>query len=147
MITKELRESAVELNVIFENCSEEVLVKIPNKFRKFLEKIESKTYTFTYDSTKSLNEQKLKPKTRRLLSLIYSDYLCTEKEKQQYLKRLNNFFEEETRLKYEKYNPDNIFKKERKTIEKSSNNELVVESQKNTIIIKIIKFFKKIINR
>jgi hypothetical protein len=64
------------------------LAKIPNKFRKFLEKIESKTYTFTYDSTKSLNEQKLKPKTRRLLSLIYSDYLCTVSEKQEYLKRL-----------------------------------------------------------
>ena len=147
MITKELRESAVELNVIFENCSEEVLAKIPNKFRKFLEKIESKTYTFTYDSTKSLNEQKLKPKTRRLLSLIYSDYLCTVSEKQEYLKRLNNFFEEEKRLKYERYNLDKRFKKEKKIIENNSNDVLVVEQQKETIIIRIIKFFIKIIKR
>ena len=33
MISNELRESAVELNAILANCSNEVLEKIPNKFK------------------------------------------------------------------------------------------------------------------
>lgn len=147
MVTKELSESAVELNAILDNCSEEVLAKIPFKLKELLKKIESKTYRFSYDSNKSLNEQKLKPKTRRLLALIYSDYLCTGNEKEKYLKQLNEFFEEEKRVKEEKYDYNNLFKKERKEIEEISNNALVREPEKDTIMIRIVKFFKKIINR
>ena len=88
MITRELRESATELNVIFDNSSIEVLDKIPNKFRKFLKEIASDTYEFKYDATKKLNEQKLKPKTRKIIMLIYRDYLCSGKEREEYITEL-----------------------------------------------------------
>ena len=137
MVTKELSESAVELNKILENCSEEVIKKIPHKFREFLKKIESKTYKFDYDNNKRLNEQILKPKTRRLLALIYTDYLCSADEKEEYLKKVEQFFEEEERLKKEKYDSNNLFKR------KEPQN--LQPLKKESIMKKIIRFIKKLI--
>lgn len=146
MVSKELSESAVEINAILDKCSEKVLAKIPFKLKELLKKIESKTYKFSYDSNKSLNEQKLKPKTRRLLALIYADYLCTVNEKEEYLRQLNDFFEEEKRIKYEKYNPDNMFKRERKEIKEISNN-ILVENKKEGFFKMLIRNIKKMLFR
>lgn len=147
MITKELSEAAVELNVILENSSKEVLAKIPNKFRNFMKEIESKTYKFDYDSNKSLNEQKIKPETRRLLALVYRDYLCTNEQKQEYIKLSNDFFEEYNRLKYEKYNVENIFKRERKIENDKKDKELLINKEQDNIINKIINYIKKIFTK
>lgn len=94
MISKELSETAAELNAILDNTSIEVVKKIPKKFLRFMKENASITYKFEYDKTKTLEEQNIKPKTKGLIALIYKDYLCNESEKQQYLnnieKILNN---------------------------------------------------------
>ena len=154
MVTKELSEAATELNVILENCSDEVLSKISVKFRKFLKDIESKTYKFKYDTNKSLNEQKLKPKTRRLLTLIYLDYLCTTTEKELYLSELNEFFEQQKKQRKDKYNTNDLFKREKiiKDKEEIAKQEqtctdIVTYQENHTIIDKIINFFRKLIKK
>ena len=81
MVSKELAEAAVEINVILENTSPEIVNKIPQKFINFLKEISSITYTFKYDNSKSLEEQDIKPKTKGLIALIYKDYLCDPLEK------------------------------------------------------------------
>ena len=60
MVTKDLSEAAVEFKSILENCSDDIVNKIPTNFLKFIDKIASKTYKFNYDKTKSLIEQNLK---------------------------------------------------------------------------------------
>ena len=94
MISNELRESAVELNAILANCSNEVLEKIPNKFKKFLKTIESDSYKFNYDTTKKLNEQNLKISTRRIIMLVYKDFICSKEEKEEYITELQNMVRE-----------------------------------------------------
>ena len=44
MVSKELSEAAVEINVILENTSPEIVSKIPKKFIVFLKEIASKNY-------------------------------------------------------------------------------------------------------
>lgn len=90
MVTKELSEVAVEINSIFENMSIDLLNKIA-----------SKDYKFEYDKTISLNEQRLLPKTKGILALIYRDYLCDEIEKENYNKEYNRVLMLKERQKQE----------------------------------------------
>ena len=101
MVTKELREAAVEINSIFENMSIDLLNKIPQNFKEFFNKIASKDYKFEYDKTISLNEQRLLPKTKGILALIYRDYLCDEIEKENYNKEYNRVLMLKERQKQE----------------------------------------------
>lgn len=113
MVSKEFSEVAVEINSIFENLSTDILNKIPINFQNLFKKIASKTYKFEYDKTKTLDEQKLKPKTKGIIALIYRDYICDEIEKKEYIKAFNQFLNNKEKQKSEIYNPNNIFKKNR----------------------------------
>lgn len=110
MVTKELSEAAVEFNCILDNISQDVLNKIPIKYINFMKDIASTTYKFDYDKTKKLNEQNLKPETRGLISLVYSDYICDTKEKERYLNNCQNYLKMKEKEVREKYNPDKLFK-------------------------------------
>ena len=145
MVSKELSEAAVELNVILENTSPEIVSKIPKKFIVFLKEIASKNYIFKYDNTKSLEEQDIRPKTKGLLALIYRDFLCDNQEKQEYINRVSLVTEKIEQRKREKYNPDKIFKNNMKENTTKNNNEDI------SIRMQIVEYkepmFKRIINR
>ena len=111
MVSKDLSESAVQLIEIFNHCSKEVLGKIPKSFILFLNEIASSSYVFKYDTSKSLSEQNLTPKTKRLIALIYRDFLCDIDERNAYIIELKKLVDQYNFQKREKYNPDNLFKK------------------------------------
>ena len=105
MVTKELSEAAVEFNCILSNASPEIIKKIPKSFINFMKDIASTTYKFDYDKSKKLNEQTLKLETRGLISLVYSDYICNDKEKEEYIGSIENKLD-----RYESYyNTGNAF--------------------------------------
>ena len=146
MVTKELSEAAVELNAILENTSEEILKKIPNSFKKFINDIKSEDYKFEYDKNKKLVEQDVKPETRGLIALIYQNYICDEKERAEYIQKCNEYFQEEETKKREKYNPDNIFKTENKVkpIENVTANEVAMVEYKESIFSRFVNKIKSI---
>ena len=130
MVTKELSEAAVEFNCIMENSSQEVINKIPKKFIDFIKSIASKTYTFNYDISKSLDEQELKDETRGLIALVYQDYICNDEQKKEYILKCKKYEEEKERYLRDKYNPDNLFKN--KNVTKIIDNEI---QQKSTFMV------------
>ena len=111
MVTKELSEAAVEFNCILNNASPEIIRKIPKSFISFMKNIASTTYKFDYDKSKKLNEQILKPETRGLISLVYSDYICNNKEKEEYINKCQNYLRIKEQEAREKYNFNNLFEK------------------------------------
>ena len=146
MVTKELSEVAVEINSIFENMSIDLLNKIPQNFKEFFNKIASKDYKFEYDKTISLNEQRLLPKTKGILALIYRDYLCDEIEKENYNKEYNRVLMLKERQKQEKYNSNYIFKNKKNEIKDdySNINLLPIEYKKISLFKKIFEKLKSI---
>lgn len=115
MITKEYAEAYAEIDEILGYLPEEYVNKIPVKLRKFYKKAKDKEYVSKIDPYKTLDNQDMKPKTKTLLTIIYREYWCNEKERAELDKILienDKKYEEELR---EKYNPDNIFKKKQKT--------------------------------
>ena len=113
---QEYRKAFTEVNAIIQLMPEELVDKIPSKFRVMLEEEEDKDY---YPNIKEpLEEQKLKEETIIILGLIYRDFLCSPEERKELqekdakeLQEVKMAMEQEMR---EKYNPDDIFKNRRK---------------------------------
>jgi len=101
---------ACELLEIFKYFDKELKEKIPEKLKESLKVISNQEHKFKIDKTKELNEQELLPQTKQILSVIYLKYCCASDERESILQEM----EEKQRLKelekYEKYNPNNIFK-------------------------------------
>ena len=144
MVTKELSEAAVEFNRILEYTSEELKNKIPKKFLDFLQSIQSKNYKFEYDKTKKLDEQKLKPKTRGLIALVYQDYICNDAEKEEYIQKSQKIIQQIEENKREKYNPNDIFKDKKIETDKDTTNTVEIVEYKESIIKRIIRKIKNI---
>ncbi len=143
MVTKELSEAAVELNCILSNASPEIIKKIPKSFINFMKNIASTTYKFDYDKSKKLNEQTLKLETRGLISLVYSDYICNDKEKEEYINKCQNHLKIKEQESSLKYNPDNLFKKSKEGRLNYANNTIaeemaIVECKEKNLVQKIL---------
>lgn len=147
MVTKELSEAAVEFNSILEYTSEDLKNKIPKKFLDFLQSIQSKTYKFEYDKTKKLDEQKLKPKTRGLIALVYQDYICNEAEKEEYIQKSQKIIKQIEENKREKYNPNDIFKDKKIENDRDTTNTVEIVEYKESIIKRIIRKIKNIFTK
>lgn len=128
MVTKELSEAAVEFNCILKNASPEIIRKIPKSFISFMKNIASTTYKFDYDKSKKLNEQILKPETRGLISLVYSDYICNNKEKEEYIIKCQNYLKIKEKEAKEKYNSYNIFEKSKVKTQNIENDTITEET-------------------
>ena len=139
---QEYREAFTEVNVIIQLMPEELVNKVPSRFRVMLEEEKDKNYH--PDIKEPLEEQKLKEETIIILGLICRDFLCSPEERKELqekdakeLQEVQMAMEEEMR---EKYNPDDIFKNRRK------NNSEEQSHTENTsmIVVKEEKWYQKI---
>lgn len=148
MITKEMQIAAKEMNIILENIvPNEYVLKIPQKFRDFLKEIEDEEYIFNINLERSIDEQDITEKTKDLITVIYRNYWCNEEEREKIdriLTENEREYQEELR---KKYNPDDIFKKQKEVESVSSENLSLIEYKSNTIFDKIKEFIKNIFKK
>lgn len=143
MLNKEYKEAFTEIEEIFNLMPKELLDKIPNKFREMIK--EEKDINYLPDIKEPLEKCKLKDETIMLLGLIYRDFLCDSNEKKKLqkkdaeeLKNAQEQFEKEIR---EKYNPNDVFKRE-----KDINQEQLTNDKSGVLVIKKEGLYNKIIN-
>ena len=107
---------------------------------QYLNENASKEYKCDFDYNKPLRELKLLDETRGIIGMICYNYWCiTEKQKEQYLKKLNQNEKKYQEILYEKYNPDNLFK--------SHKQESVVETQNITNKVAMIRYKESILKK
>ena len=145
----EYRIAATEVVYILDYFSEEFKANIPTNFLKFLNEQAIPDYNPNFDFSHGLDRLELRNKTKTLLAMIYRNYICSEKEKIEYekiLKQNENTYQVELR---EKYNPDNIFQKDKKEYNTLNNERDTVQlvKYKESKLIKFINGFKKLFNR
>lgn len=131
------------LNLLEDNYRE----RVPKKVRDFFKEEKMKDYHPEIDIEKTLIEQNLKRETMVLLAILNLNYWCeNEEEKQRFLNELDKNEEEKKELE-EKYNPDNLFKKEKQIkILKEENTSLIEYKKTNMlkrVFEKIMNFFKR----
>ena len=133
-----------EVYIILKSVGKEIQEKIPTSLLVFIEENMDKDYFFILDDKIPIEEQSFMDETLGIISLIYRDYLCTDEEREKIKNKDEIYFKEKQKELNEKYNPDNIFKKNNQIQDNILNNE----TSNNTAMIEYKEsIFKKIINR
>ena len=128
-----------EITEILKYVPIETANKIPQEMRDMFKDKQSKTYNFKIDTSKSFEEQELLEETKAILSNIFRDYLATDYQKAKILEIENEERLELEKEKREKYNPDNLFKKQEKVA--------MVEYKKYNLFGKIKNFIQENIKK
>ncbi len=144
---------AAEVLEVLNHAEPEVKVRIPKNLFEKLEKISNKNYKVELNPHKSLENQGLKEETLDFLAGIYTNYLGTEIEKNEYNDRLRFEKEAEEAIKRQNVRSyDEMFDKPKENLPKNDeekneeNNKLIEVKEPNLfkrILNKIISLFKK----
>ena len=139
-----MRIALTEVNCILENSEEEVLTKIPNKFKEYLNANMDREFTPNFIPGLAIFAQPISMEAKELLKLVYRDFLATEDERkiliQKEEKILNTNAEHEQKEKIQTAQV-NVFEKKE---EEPKENEPI----ENLQLIKVEeKWYKKLFRR
>ena len=138
-----INQALSEVYIILRYSDSNLINKIPLKFINMVNKFKDPSYKIQIDENKSLNEQKLLPETRQILALIYRDYLCDEKEREELIKKNNKKIEEMNNT----YDIKNVFEKRSNNIKEINNEKQLIVVKQEKWYDKIFKFFKNIFRK
>ena len=140
----EINKKAVsEVIDILKHSEIEVTQKIPKKFIEFLTKNSDHDYIPDIDYSEENWENSIEEDAKVLIALIYRDYIMSEEEKEKVIEEAER---QEQKIR-EKYNLDNLFKKNSKIENEKSQDDTEQEVQKSLLIIKEEKWYERIINK
>ena len=132
----------VEVLEIISHFSEEDFKKIPKSEIDFYNENKDNEYEFKINPNIDLNEQNISREANAILVALYRDYFATENQKQILEKLLKQNEQKEEEKKREKYNPDDIFKKDKKDSKIENNNEILPIEVEEKWYQKILDFFR-----
>lgn len=100
-----------EVIEVLNNSEKEIQEKIPQKFINFLNENKDENYIPSINFSDEHWENSVEDDTRAILALIYRDYIIPEDEREILINEENREKRKREEELREKYNPDNIFKK------------------------------------
>lgn len=145
MLNNTYKNAFTEVYTILSYLDDESYFKIPENIVNVIKKNQNLEYNFYIDESIPFPEQKLLKETKAILFNLYRDYLIDEKDKKILLNYQNKKILELENLKRQKYNPDDIFKKQNNYEDILSNSN--VSSQNVLIEVKKTSIFQKLVNK
>lgn len=141
---KDTKIAYAEVCEILSLMEKKYVNKIPKDLLNMFEEEKSKEYVPKIDTSKPLDKQDLQRETLVILATLNLNYWCeSEEEKEELLKEYANNdkkFEQEAR---EKYNPDNLFKRNAEIVEDDKKTEV----QSKELVKYNENWFKKMWNK
>ena len=148
MFSNEYGEAAVEVLDILDNTNKSDVDKIPSNFIKFLVEIASEDYKVNLDHSKLISEMNLKENTKEILGVIYINWWCDKKDKENYMKQIKELEMKRQAEINEKYNPNKIFENKNKIQEYTNETKMdTVQNETVTMIEYKESILKKIWNK
>ena len=142
-----------EVEYILQQFPKEIQNKIPDDFRNDIIKNMDVTYIpETYNKNKTLDEQNISEETKKILALIYRNYLVSDEERKKLITEENNIREKSENEKRKKYGAEDIFNNKTNNSQNINSNadadKLIIKSSNNKkwykkLIEKILNFFNK----
>ena len=140
----EISKKAISEVIDVLNHSEiEVTQKIPKNFIEFLMNNSDNDYIPNIDYSKENWENDIEEDAKTLLALIYRDYIMSEEEREIAIEEVKK----QERESIENYNPDNLFKKNKKSENEKLEEEAIQEVENALMVIKEEKWYERIINK
>ena len=148
MVSVRNANAMAEVIYYLKGIKQEDIDKIPRKFIQYLNENASKEYKCDFDYNKPLKELNLLDETRGIIGMICYNYWCvTEKQKEQYLKRLSQNEQQYQKILDEKYNPDNIFENKKLDFIENTTNPTEITEYKESIFKKLKNKLKSIFSK
>ncbi len=144
MLSVNTRQAYTEIDNFIELLDDYNKNKVPKKLREFFKEEKDNNYTKFIDVNIPIKDQNLKEETLALIALLNLQYWCEDEEEKKRLKTIyaNNEKKYQDML-YEKYNPNDIFKKKEKNA-----TENIIKQEKNLQMVEYKEpVFKRIINK
>lgn len=135
---KNYNKAYKEVVEILKYVPKEDVEKIPIQMLEMFEEKMDKSYEFNYDENKNFEEQELLIETKAIFANIFRDYWATLEQKERIIAKQNHDRKKEEEQKKEKYNTDNMFKKE---------NDEQATKVENSIIVYKEPLFRRMINK
>lgn len=138
------RQAYSEVDEFLGLLSEEQRNEIPKKLRDFFKEEKDIEYIKNIDKDIPIKDQNLKEETLAIIALLNLQYWCKDEEEKKRLQEIYVQNEKEYQdMLYEKYNPNDMFKK---------NDGIITETNiKQEISMQVIEYkepiFKKILNK
>ena len=138
-----------EVLEIINHFSEEEYKKIPKEKIDFFEENKDKDYNFKIDPNVNLAEQNISQNANAILVSLFRDCFATDKQKEVLRNLLQQNQEKIEIEKYEKYNPNNIFKSQRQNNIETDNtiDNVVMVEYKDSLFTKIFNKIKCIFKK
>lgn len=136
----EINRSQIMYNEVFDFLNilgNTYIDKIPKNLYNFIKEQRVEEYNTTIDIKQNIPEQ-ISDDALAFIAYLNLNYWCSVEEKESLMKIYSENDKKEEELRREKYNPDNLFKKD--------NNENAVKTD-NQIIIYKESLIKRIINK
>ena len=136
-----------EVIEILKYVPQESVNKIPKTMLETFEKKMDKDYVFNVDINKTFEEQNLLEETKDIFAVIFRDYWATPYQRERIKAKEKYDRQKIEEEKANKYNPNNIFKKEKSkmnTVENVIPNIQMVEYKENIFMKILKKFIKKL---
>ena len=116
--------------------------KIPQTMINTFKAKMDKNYDFKVDINKSFEEQDLLEETKAIFANIFRDFWATPYQKERIEAKEKYDIEQMEKEKYQKYNPDDIFKNRKQTIQQEE-----VASKTVSMVEYREPLFKRILNK
>lgn len=133
-----------EVNTIIKSLSPFEMNKIPQKIRNNIEKKMDKNYNFTINPN-NISNIVLLDDTKKILSVLYSDYFSTDKEKDVIIKLEKNLYLKNEQEKSQKFSVDVFANKIKEDQTVSSCKQSLIENP--TIMSSFFSKIKQIISK
>lgn len=146
MISVEYSVAISEVLDILKHTNKKDVNKISPEFMSFLKDNEFKEYISKFDHTNGIASLELSEKAIGILSVINSKFWCTPEQKEIFDNIMNNNENKYQAELREKYNPDNLFKKQEqiKNTEEVMKNEVTMIEYKESIFNRLINKIKSV---
>ena len=142
-VSLEYANAYSEVLEVLRNMSESDINKIPNDMIEMFKENSNKLHDFRYDFNKNFKEQNISKRAKMILAILFRDYWASPSQKEIIVARQNFERDRIEMQKQEKYNINNIFKKNE--IKKDiKTEEIQITNYRESIIKKIINKIKKI---
>lgn len=134
---------------ILEMLGEEYIKKIPSKLYNLIKEERLEEYSPKYSSDVDIQKQDISTEAMAIIALMHLNYWCkSQKEKDELRELFKKNEEEYVKLQNEKYNPDNLFKKDESKIQgevTAKKQMLIVAEPKKNIFVRFVDMIKRIV--
>ena len=142
IVSEETQIAFAEVYDILKHSKMDIKAKMSKKFVNIIKQNMDKSYQSKIDYNKNINDQNIQYETKVILGLIYRDYLCRNKTRQELLQKEKEELREIEIVEKEKYNTDTLFKKKDYINNHIEETTVAMIKYKDSLIYRIIKKIK-----